>query len=164
MSTVLSSPTGSSTYSTDQCHHLIFYQTNLPLEGGSIKLVSSDPFTAPSIDPAFLTTDFDIFTLKEAVKAMKRLVALHAWDGYIVGPTPLLANTSTDAELEAYVRAGGMSVFHPTGTAAMSPKDAQWGVVDPDLKVKGVEGLRIVDGSVLVSWSPDRVLFGWGVF
>jgi choline dehydrogenase-like flavoprotein len=121
-------------------------------------LVSSNPFTAPSIDPAFLSTDFDIFTLKEAVKAVKRLVALYAWDGYIAGstgtPAPPLANTtstSTDAELEAYVRAGASTVFHPTGTAAMSPKGAHWGVVDPDLKVKGVEGLRIVDGSVLVS-------------
>jgi choline dehydrogenase-like flavoprotein len=114
-------------------------------------LVSSNPFTTPSIDPAYLSTDFDIFTLKEAVKAVKRLVAVHAWDGYIVGPTPQLVNTSTDAELEAYVRVGGLSVFHPTGTAAMSPKGAHWGVVDPDLKVKGVEGLRIVDGSVLVS-------------
>ena len=82
---------------------------------------------------------------------MKRLVGVRAWDGFIVGPTPALGNTSTDAELEAYVRAGASSVFHPTGTAAMSPKCAHWGVVDPDLKVKGVEGLRIVDGSVLVS-------------
>jgi choline dehydrogenase-like flavoprotein len=126
-------------------------------QGGSIKLVSSNPFTAPSIDPAYISTDFDIFTLKEAVKAVKRLVAVHAWDGYIVGPTgtPPLVNTSTDAGLEAYVRAGASTLLHPTGTAAMSPKGAHWGVVDPDLKVKGVEGLRIVDGSVLVSWSPS---------
>ena len=127
-------------------------------------MVSSNPFTAPSIDPAFLSTDFDIFTLKEAVKSVKRLVALHAWDGYIVGPTPPLVNTSTDAELEAYVRAGGLSVFHPTGTAAMSPKGAHWGVVDPDLKVKGVEGLRIVDGSVLVSLSPSIIWVGVCLF
>ena len=120
-------------------------------QGGSVKLVSSNPFTAPSIDPSFLTTEFDVFTLKEAVKSVKRLVTLPAWDGYVVGPTSALANTSTDAELEAYVRAGASTVYHPTGTAAMSPKGADWGVVDPDLKVKGVEGLRIVDGSVLVS-------------
>jgi choline dehydrogenase-like flavoprotein len=126
-------------------------------QGGSIKLVSSNPFTAPSIDPAYLSTDFDIFTLKEAVKSVKRLVSVHAWDGYIVGPTPPLVNTSTDVELEAYVRAGALALFHPTGTAAMSPKGAHWGVVDPDLKVKGVEGLRIVDGSVLVSCSPNII-------
>jgi choline dehydrogenase len=55
-------------------------------------------------------------------------------------------------------------VFHPTGTAAMSPKGAHWGVVDPDLKVKGVEGLRIVDGSVLVSWLPSIIIRVWGVY
>lgn len=130
--------------------------TNLisPTSRGSIKLVSSNPFTAPSIDPIFLSTDFDIFTLKEAVKSVKRLISTHAWEGYIVGPTPPLENTNTDAELEAYVRASAFALFHPTGTAAMSPKGAHWGVVDPDLKVKGVEGLRIVDGSVL-PFSPN---------
>jgi choline dehydrogenase-like flavoprotein len=55
-------------------------------------------------------------------------------------------------------------VFHPTGTAAMSPKGADWGVVDPDLKVKGVEGLRIVDGSVLVSWSSSIFRVGYVYF
>ena len=125
-------------------------------------MVSSDPFTAPSIDPSFLSTDFDIFTMKEAVKSVKRLVGGHAWDGYVVGPTPALANTSTDEELEAYVRANALTIFHPTGTAAMSPKGADWGVVDPDLKVKGVEGLRIVDGSVLVSWSLSIIIIPVG--
>lgn len=62
------------------------------------------------------------------------------------------------------MRAGASSVFHPTGTAAMSPKGADWGVVDPDLKVKGVEGLRIVDGSVLVSWSPSIFRVGYVYF
>ncbi|KAN0111251.1 pyranose dehydrogenase 3 [Russula decolorans] len=126
--------------------------TTTPASGNFMSILTNliSPTSPPSIDPSFLSTDFDIFTLKEAVKSVRRLVAVHAWDGYIVGPAPPPpANTSMDAELEEFVRAGASSVFHPTGTAAMSPKGAQWGVVDPDLKVKGVEGLRIVDGSVL---------------
>ena len=119
--------------------------------GGFIKLASSNPFAAPTIDPNFLSTPFDIFTLKEAVKAVKRLLTAQAWDGYVIGPIPALAATTTDAALEAYVRANAGTVYHPVGTAAMSPKGAKWGVVDPDLKVKGVEGLRVIDASILVS-------------
>ncbi|KAF7305846.1 Alcohol oxidase [Mycena chlorophos] len=54
-----------------------------------------------------------------------------------------------DAELDVYIRAHTGTVFHPVGTASMSPIGAEWGVVDPDLRVKGVNGLRIVDLSVL---------------
>ncbi|KAF9536329.1 hypothetical protein CPC08DRAFT_652173, partial [Agrocybe pediades] len=60
-----------------------------------------------------------------------------------------VTNATTDAELEAFVRSTTSTLFHPVGTAAMSAKDAGYGVVDPDLRVKGVDGLRIVDASVL---------------
>jgi choline dehydrogenase-like flavoprotein len=71
-----------------------------------------------------------------------------------MAPFDGLNNTTmagTDEELDEYVRANSATIFHPVGTAAMSPKGAEWGVVDPDLKVKGVKGLRVVDASVLVS-------------
>lgn len=61
---------------------------------------------------------------------------------------------NTDEELNEYIRQNAVSFFHPVATAAMSPVGADWGVVDPDLKVKGVAGLRIVDASVAVSVPP----------
>lgn len=85
------------------------------------------------------------------MKALKRFVAAKAWDDYIIAPFGDLAGANTDEEIEAYVRNNAGTVFHSVGTASMSPKGAKWGVVDPDLKVKGVEGLRIADGSILVS-------------
>jgi choline dehydrogenase-like flavoprotein len=60
-------------------------------------------------------------------------------------------HTSTDAEIDDFIRESGGSVFHPAGTASMSPKGATWGVVDPNLNVKGLSGLRVVDLSVAVS-------------
>ncbi|KAF7305866.1 hypothetical protein HMN09_00740700 [Mycena chlorophos] len=56
---------------------------------------------------------------------------------------------ASDALLDAYISARAATVFHPVGSAGMSPQGAEWGVVDPDLRVKGVRGLRIVDLSVM---------------
>ncbi|KAL0954179.1 hypothetical protein HGRIS_005310 [Hohenbuehelia grisea] len=120
-----------------------------PTSRGYLTISSADPFAAPIIDPNFLSSRFDFFVLIEAVKAVKRFASGKAWADYIDGPYGDFARTNTDEEIEAYVRANAASIYHPVGTASMSPRGASWGVVDPDLKVKGVEGLRIVDGSVL---------------
>lgn len=119
--------------------------------GGNIKLASSDPFAKPLINPNYLSTAFDIFTIRESIKAIKRFVSAKAWAGFVIAPFGGLANTNTDAQIDAYVKNSGATIFHAVGTASMSPKGAKWGVVDPDLTVKGVEGIRVADGSILVS-------------
>jgi len=100
------------------------------------------------IDPALLRTNFDIFAIREAIKAAQRFAASPGWDGYIIGPFGDLATAKTDAELEAYARRNAATVFHPVGTAAMGPKHSSTGVVDPHFLVKGAVGLRVVDASV----------------
>lgn len=84
--------------------------------------------------------------MKASVKAVQRFMAANAWSNYIVSPY----GATTDAAIESYVRGNSGTVYHPVGTASMSPKSANWGVVDPDLKVKGADGLRIVDASIFV--------------
>jgi len=121
--------------------------------GGSIKITSPNAFDNPAINPNFLSTDFDFLTLVEAVKASRRFLSASAWKDYVIGAYGDLANANSDDEIVKYVRNNAGTVFHATGTASMSPIGAPWGVVDPDLKVKGVNGLRIVDGSVIVSLS-----------
>ncbi|KAF8201278.1 aryl-alcohol oxidase-like protein [Mycena galopus ATCC 62051] len=122
-----------------------------PTSRGSVQLSSNDPFAPPFIDVASLTTDFDILGLREAVKMTHRFLNATAWQRYILGPatTTNLSIGATDAEIETYVRANAAPNGHVVGTASMSPKGAQYGVVDPDLLVKGIERLRIVDASVL---------------
>ncbi|TFK64709.1 alcohol oxidase [Pluteus cervinus] len=120
-----------------------------PTSRGFTRLASSSPWIAPIINPNFLSSDFDLTVLRESVKSFQRLMSAKAWNGYLIGPYGDLANLHTDALIDAYIRAQASTVYHPISTASMSPANAPWGVVTPDLKLKKVEGIRIVDASVL---------------
>lgn len=120
-----------------------------PPPGGTVKLQSADPFAAPLIDPAFLTTEADRAVMRDAIRSSIAFFQAPVWRDYIVGPFAV-SSASTDAQLDAYSAASVNSVFHPVGTASMAPRHAKNGVVDPDLRVKKVVGLRVVDPSVLV--------------
>lgn len=129
-----------------------FYYSINPLcdTGGAVTINGSDPFASPLIDPGLLSKDVDIAILREAIRSARRFVAASAWSSYVISPAPS-NNATTDDELDAFIRANAVSFFHPVATTAMSPAGAKWGVVDPDLKVKGTKGLRIVDAGVAVS-------------
>lgn len=114
-------------------------------------LNSSNPFDFPIVDPAYLSTDFDIFAITKAVKAAQRFMAASPWQGFVLGQFGNFANVTTDEQIAAYVRNNAASVFHPTSTAFMSAANAKNGVVNPDLTVKNTVGLRVVDASVFVS-------------
>jgi choline dehydrogenase len=124
-----------------------------------VTLNSNDPLAVPVINPNLLASELDFFIMREAVKSAIHFTTAPAWKNYVISPVGLNF-TSTDAEIDAFIRAAGGSVFHPSGTASMSPKGATWGVVDPNLSVKGVNGLRIVDLSVTVSrYLPILLLY-----
>lgn len=122
-----------------------------PASRGSVTLASNDPLAAPNIDPNFFGDAFDIQTMIAGYRAAHTFYNSNAWSDVITG---LLApwtdtNIMDDAFVEAQVREGASSTHHPTSTASMSPANAQWGVVNPDLRVKNVHGLRVVDASVI---------------
>ncbi|KAK7444019.1 hypothetical protein VKT23_015415 [Stygiomarasmius scandens] len=127
-----------------------------PTSRGSITLSSSNPFSPPVIDVACLETLFDLLAMRAAVKAVLEYTSTPAWEGYILGPFTDLANATSsddpeelDKRLDDYIRATTEPTGHIVGTASMSRKGAPFGVVDPDLAVKGIKGLRVVDASVL---------------
>ncbi|KAJ7148659.1 aryl-alcohol oxidase [Mycena crocata] len=132
--------------------NFISFQTSVvsPASRGSITLNSSNPFDAPVIDPALFLDEYDLVAMHIAVKKSVKFLSADAWKGYVLRPIDNLARglTSDDA-LDAYMRETVVSALHPTGSAAMSPKHAAWGVVDPDLLLKGATGIRIIDASVM---------------
>ncbi|KAF9259776.1 aryl-alcohol-oxidase from pleurotus Eryingii [Marasmius fiardii PR-910] len=119
-----------------------------PASRGSIFLTSSNPLVKPNIDFNFYDSEFDLVVLRTAVRSLQKFMSHEIWtrDGYLIGPT---VDLQTDDEIDNYILHGTGPGLHAVGTASMSKKGAQWGVVDPDLLVKGVRGVRIVDASVL---------------
>jgi choline dehydrogenase-like flavoprotein len=122
-----------------------------PTSRGSITLNSSDPLAHPVIDPNYCSTEFDQQAMVQAMKDVSTVLGNEVFDGYIGAPYGPLANATTDPQLLASVKAHGVTIWHGAGTAKMSARAAAWGVVDPDLKVKGTRGLRVADASIFVS-------------
>lgn len=98
-----------------------------------------------------LTHPFDMAALKHGITAIRRFVSASTFQAYNLSLVYPFTDESTDTEVEAAIRGVVASNVHPVGTATMSKKGDKWGAVDPDLRVKGVDGLRIVDASVMVS-------------
>ncbi|MEM8615665.1 MAG: choline dehydrogenase [Pseudomonadota bacterium] len=118
-----------------------------PDSRGHVALASGDPFDHPMIDPNYLATESDRQTLRESVKMMRDIIGQNALTG-LRGPEALPGESvKTDADIDAFIRRTGETIYHPVGTVAMGAQDSA--PLDGDLKVRGVEGLRVVDASVM---------------
>jgi len=117
-----------------------------PESRGSVTLASNDAAAAPAIDPGFLTDDRDMATLRAGVRMMHRIAAAPPLSDY-AGVDRHPVDLNDDAALDALIRARADTVYHPVGTCRMgSDADA---VVDPTLRLKGVEALWVADASIM---------------
>ena len=119
-----------------------------PKSKGTVRLASNNPFAAPLIDPNFLADSEDAETLLRGVKLTRRLMRAPAFDSIREKEMHIAAIESDDALLED-IRNRADTVYHPVGTCRMGSDAAS--VVDTQLRVRGLEGLRISDASVMPS-------------
>jgi len=84
----------------------------------------------------------------QAVKSARSFVEASPWAGFVQDRFGTVGDAVSDEDIIAASKQSIVTIFHPTCTARMSPKDASWGVVDPQLLLKGATGLRIVDASI----------------
>jgi len=123
-----------------------------PDSRGSIRLASANPQVAPLIDPGFLRTAPDVERLAEGLSLLRHAAASAALDGLRQAEVWPGADVHTAGELRAYIRRTVSSYYHPAGTCRMGTDSGA--VVDPQLRVHGVAGLRVADASVMPT-SPN---------
>jgi len=126
------------TASVWQCH---------PASRGLVRITSDDPLASPQVAPRYFDRDIDRKTIVEGVKILRQIhdqpVFRELWRQEVVPGTA----ASSDADIWEAVRRMGGTVFHPVGTCRMGADSHS--VVDPRLRVRGVEGLRVIDASVM---------------
>ena len=118
-----------------------------PKSRGRVTLQSADPFAAPAIDPGFLSERDDVERLVRGFKAMRHILEQPALAGHGARELEASAKAKSDTEIEAFIRDHADTIYHPVGTCRMGngPLD----VVDAELRVHGVAGLRVVDASIM---------------
>ncbi|MFN3351214.1 GMC oxidoreductase, partial [Pseudorhodoplanes sp.] len=124
-----------------------------PESRGTISLASADPSAHPQIRQNLLATDSDWQTLKAAVAMFGEVANQKALKPFIARQIAPGANIKTDAEFETFIRNTVVTTHHPCGTCKMGSAGDAMTVVDHELKVRGVEGLRVIDASVF----PDII-------
>ena len=117
-----------------------------PVSEGTVLVSSPDPTVPLNIAPAYLEADIDRETHIAGTRYIRRIMEQKALEPYVVGETSATAWAQSDDEILQLYRERGHSGYHAVGTAAMGPDEAD--VVDSRLRVRGVEGLRIVDCSI----------------
>jgi 4-pyridoxate dehydrogenase len=124
-----------------------------PTSRGFVELASANPAQPIRIHQNFLTTEDEWRVMRDGIRMIREVVRQPALEAFVGGEIAPGADRTSDADIEAHVRATMGTVHHPVGTCMMGPASDEMSVVDCDLRVIGAEGLRVVDASVM----PDLI-------
>jgi choline dehydrogenase len=118
-----------------------------PESRGSLRIKSADPAVPPAIRINYLATETDRTAFVEGIKILRRILAAPALKPFVVGEVEPGPKITSDEEILNFCRQRGSTVYHPTSTCRMG--NDPLAVVDQRLRVRGIEGLRVVDASVM---------------
>jgi choline dehydrogenase-like flavoprotein len=118
-----------------------------PLSRGTVSLASADPMAAPLIDPNFFADPDDMARMIRGFRQMRRILQQPALAKLGGREHARSREAVTDGQIEAFVRQYADTIYHPVGTCRMGPGEMD--VVGADLRVHGLEGLRVVDASIM---------------
>jgi len=120
-----------------------------PESSGWVRLRSADPFAPPLIQPNYLAEAADRKVLLGGMRLARRLLASEPLQPYYDHEDFPGPDVQTDDELLAAAKERGTTTFHPMGTCRMGPASDKTAVVDDELKVRGMDGLRVIDASIM---------------
>ncbi|MFD3263737.1 choline dehydrogenase [Phenylobacterium ferrooxidans] len=120
-----------------------------PESRGRVGLNSANPLDDPAIFANYLSTEEDRRALREGVKMMREVARQPALDKYRSTELFPGEQVQTDAQIDAWIKQVAETIYHPVGTCRMGAADDEMAVVDGELKVRGVAGLRVIDASVM---------------
>ncbi|HVJ44272.1 MAG TPA: choline dehydrogenase [Dongiaceae bacterium] len=120
-----------------------------PESRGTVTLSSTDPLAAPKIHQNFLSTEGDWQALRAGVRMARDIARQSALEPYIAREIAPGQDKSGDAAIDAHIRNTSITVHHPIGTCKMGLAGDDMAVVDQQLRVRGVDALRVVDASVM---------------
>ena len=120
-----------------------------PESRGRVGLRSADPFADPAIFANYLAADEDRRAMREGVRMMRHVASQAALDPYRSEELFPGKDVETDEQIDAWIRKHAETIYHPVGTCKMGAASDEMAVVDGELKVRGIEGLRVIDASVM---------------
>ena len=120
-----------------------------PTSRGTVRIRSTDPLEPPAMQPHYLSTPEDRATLIAGIRLARKLAATNAMRPYVESEYRPGDAAVSDDDLLEFAKDTGGTIFHPSGTTRMGPASDPMAVVDPELRVHGIDRLRVVDCGIM---------------